>query len=547
MRRTPRGRGFRIGMIGVALTGVLALLIPAQLAGAAQVDPDFTLQPGVSPAPVSAEGPSGAHVSFAIPIATDDQNEVPVVTCDHQPGDLFPIGQTTVSCSSTDPDGDSNPLTVLPTSLVVTVLDNDLVLAAGVNPAPVTATSPAGADVTFAVPTLSDEDPSAFVSCDHQPGDLFPVGSTVVTCTANSDDMNAPHTTLSVTVNPAPAPPGKPSPPTNVFAAAGDQSITVSFGPPVDNGGSGVYGYSVACGSSNGGVPGATQGGDSPLEVTGLSDGYTYTCNARATTAAGSGATSQPSNAVVPGVSVTCTNTQTCDAKTSTPSSAANPPQNVEVKGTPTDPVGTVDVTVAPVVLNCPGVPDVFQATTSLDDTGFPASSSLHATVKQLAVSTGPGRVCYSSDVPFLSETNPTIPKAGTGILLQCSQTANVAPCQISSQQTSNSVVVNFLVPGGDPLFKVVEPKGRLLWPSSFPTGVVGSPFSAQLQSSGGQAPIHWKLVSRTLPPGLKLNPSTGVITGKPTKKGVFGCVVQASDSESPPKTAKIAVSITVK
>jgi large repetitive protein len=96
-------------------------------------------------------------------------------------------------------------------------------------------------------------------------------------------------------------------------------------------------------------------------------------------------------------------------------------------------------------------------------------------------------------------------------------------------------------------VFKLVLPGGRLLWPSVFPNGKVGTPYASHMQSSGGKAPVHWKVASGKLAPGLKLNGSTGAVTGTPTTKGAFGCEVQATDSESPPKQANLAVSITIK
>ncbi|HET6963192.1 MAG TPA: Ig-like domain-containing protein [Acidimicrobiales bacterium] len=88
--------------------------------------------------------------------------------------------------------------------------DTDLGIAAGVDPAPVAATSAAGAPVNFTVPTASDEGgETPSVSCTDPsnalkvPGDTFPVGQTQLTCTAsdNDDNPSTASTTLTVTVN----------------------------------------------------------------------------------------------------------------------------------------------------------------------------------------------------------------------------------------------------------------------------------------------------------------------------------------------------------
>lgn len=75
-----------------------------------------------------------------------------------------------------------------------------------------------------------------------------------------------------------------------------DQSATVSFTPPVNNGGSAITSYTVT--SSPGGI---TQSGPaSPITVTGLTNGTEYTFTVTATNSIGTSVPSVPSNAVTP-------------------------------------------------------------------------------------------------------------------------------------------------------------------------------------------------------------------------------------------------------
>src|SRR5215472_10598452 len=47
--------------------------------------------------------------------------------------------------------------------------------------------------------------------------------------------------------------------------------------------------------------------------------------------------------------------------------------------------------------------------------------------------------------------------------------------------------------------------------------GQVGTPYSTTLIANGGNTPYAWTITSGTLPSGLSLNSSTGLISGTPT------------------------------
>jgi hypothetical protein len=92
----------------------------------------------------------------------------------------------------------------------------------------------------------------------------------------------------------APHPP--PGAPTGVSAVPGDGQATVSFSPPASNGGEAIASYTVT--ASPGGQ--AATGAGSPITVTGLRNGETYTFTVTAATSAGSGPASAPSAPVTP-------------------------------------------------------------------------------------------------------------------------------------------------------------------------------------------------------------------------------------------------------
>lgn len=68
---------------------------------------------------------------------------------------------------------------------------------------------------------------------------------------------------------------------------------------------------------------------------------------------------------------------------------------------------------------------------------------------------------------------------------------------------------------------------------TSLPNGVVGTAYSQTVQSIGGQAPLVWTIDSGTLPTGLSINSSSGVISGTPTTAASYTFVVKVVDNNS--------------
>ncbi len=86
----------------------------------------------------------------------------------------------------------------------------------------------------------------------------------------------------------------RPNAPTITQVSGGNGSASVAFTAPTMDGGSSILDYTATCVSSDGGVTGSATGSASPLMVTGLTNGDTYTCSVMARTVVGS---SSPSTA----------------------------------------------------------------------------------------------------------------------------------------------------------------------------------------------------------------------------------------------------------
>ena len=79
---------------------------------------------------------------------------------------------------------------------------------------------------------------------------------------------------------------------------------------------------------------------------------------------------------------------------------------------------------------------------------------------------------------------------------------------------------------------------------SAPPNGVVGTAYSDTLTAAGGTTPYTFSISAGTLPAGLTLNASTGVVSGTPTTAGTSNFTVKVTDAKS--ATATFATSITI-
>ena len=88
---------------------------------------------------------------------------------------------------------------------------------------------------------------------------------------------------------------------------------------------------------------------------------------------------------------------------------------------------------------------------------------------------------------------------------------------------------------------------------ASLPSGTVyqkslGNKYSATLAASGGNPPYKWSIALGSLPTGLKLSKSTGVISGKPSFAGTFTFTAKVVDEkiDKAQHTATKVLSITI-
>jgi len=88
------------------------------------------------------------------------------------------------------------------------------------------------------------------------------------------------------------------------------------------------------------------------------------------------------------------------------------------------------------------------------------------------------------------------------------------------------------------------HPKALTVATASLSAATVGSAYSATLQATGGAAPYTWGLSTGTLPAGLGLAVSTGMISGVPTSAASSSFTVKATDSANNVATKQLSISV---
>lgn len=81
---------------------------------------------------------------------------------------------------------------------------------------------------------------------------------------------------------------------------------------------------------------------------------------------------------------------------------------------------------------------------------------------------------------------------------------------------------------------------------STIPSGTVGVAYNAALSAQGGTGSYSFAVTSGSLPPGISLDPSTGLLSGVPTTAGSATFTISVTDTSTPNQSASMAFTLSL-
>ncbi len=148
------------------------------------------------------------------------------------------------------------------------------------------------------------------------------------------------------------------------------------------------------------------------------------------------------------------------------------------------------------------------------------------------------GTFPYIWQVPTGSQLPPGFTLDGTsGFLSGTPTTAGTFNFTVQLSDSAGNMTTNALQ-------MIVTTGIAITAPTTTPTAAAGASFSLTFSVVGGVAPFTWSVSSGTLPPGLTLSTTTGVLSGTPAGSGNYPFTIKATDYNNNTATKPITLTI---
>lgn len=123
---------------------------------------------------------------------------------------------------------------------------------------------------------------------------------------------------------------------------------------------------------------------------------------------------------------------------------------------------------------------------------------------------------------------------------------------QFQTTDKAGNVMANNCAPtsggwqGGGLNFWTLGQVALIVSTTSLPNAAIGQVYNQTLTAAGGRPAYSWAVISGSLPPGLNLTASSGLISGTPlgTDTGTYSFRVQVTDSQNNTATANLSITV---
>ena len=128
--------------------------------------------------------------------ATDNYGIPSIPVCDFSSGSNFQIGTTIVTCTSTDDTGNIGTDSF---SVIIDDIGNPEIEILNIQPS--NADNELGSRIQYIIPTVTDNSGESIIAnCSPESNSIFPIGETIVTCTASDSSGNSNSTEFIITI-----------------------------------------------------------------------------------------------------------------------------------------------------------------------------------------------------------------------------------------------------------------------------------------------------------------------------------------------------------